>query len=297
MALALVVASAAFAEKATPEERAARDYSTWLPAQGDWSIGFSLDPIATFVGNMFNNSTFNTLTDLGGESLSAFNRPLVSFMGTYMLSDQLSVRGNVGLVLGWKNDKQYVQDDAQLLLNPLSHAKVIDHYNSLTTGGSISLGVEYRVGKTRPVQGVFGGGLMYEFDVNQDKYAYGNAISDWNQLPSEAYGAIVSVPVPYYTGGGRVLRNYDAIMNHTVGLYGSVGIEWFVAPKIALGANVNLLLAYTIKDQRFQDVEGWNTITDQRETWTELIKPRHGELNFGSSNIGANLYMAFYFGK
>ena len=59
LALSLLVATVAFADgadKPSPEERAKRDYTSWLPAQGDMSIGFSLDPVNTLLGTMFKDS-------------------------------------------------------------------------------------------------------------------------------------------------------------------------------------------------------------------------------------------------
>ncbi|HCS87094.1 MAG TPA: hypothetical protein DIW30_01255, partial [Bacteroidales bacterium] len=73
------------AELDKKEQKVNRDYSEWLPAAGDWSLGFSLDPIASFVGNMFNGNTGNSLNNLAGESMV---NNMVSIMGGYMITDQ-----------------------------------------------------------------------------------------------------------------------------------------------------------------------------------------------------------------
>ena len=169
------------------EKKVLNDYSEWLPKQGEFSIGFSLDPLATFVGNMFNGNLSNGLGDLAGEPLLdgiAFApASMVSIMGTYMQTDQLAWRLNLGLGYTHKANNDYVLDDEALWLDPFSRVKVMDCYEYDRLQGSIALGMEYRVGKTSPVQGVFGAGLNYAFGQISSKYAYGNAITELNQTP------------------------------------------------------------------------------------------------------------------
>ena len=299
LALSLIVATVAFADgasKPSPEERASKDYSSWLPAQGDMSIGFSLDPIATFVGNMFNGNTDNALGDWAGEPLLSEELPnsFVSIMGTYMLTDNFAVRANVGFGLLIKNYNAYAQNDEAVMLDPLSNAKVIDQFGYKSFSGSFALGVEYRLGK-RAVQGVFGGGLNYACGTSSINYAYGNAITEMNQNPTISEPSLYQEVVPYLPSA-RPLSIHSANLIHTVGAYGSIGVEWFVAPKIALGANVNLGIYYEINPARAEVYEGWNTITEAPTTHTELVAPSNHGFHFGTDNIGANLYMAFYFG-
>jgi hypothetical protein len=300
LALSLLVATAAFADEAnkpSPEERAKKDYSSWLPVQGDMSIGFALDPIATFVGNMFNGNLDNALGDLAGESLLNEELPnsAVSIMGTYMVTDNFAVRANVGFGLYTKKINYYVQDDAALALNDLSNAKVIDQLGYRSFSGSFALGVEYRLGKRLPIQGVFGAGLNYACGTWGANLAYGNAITEINQNPSINPNMPSTSAVVPYLPNARMLSYTSAELMHTVGAYGSVGIEWFVSPKIALGANVNLGIYYEINPARAEVYEGWNTVTEEVTKHTELVAPSSHGFRFGTENIGANLYVAFYF--
>ncbi len=296
--VAALVLPVAAKEKETPEQIAQRDYSTWLPQKGEWSVGFSLDPIATFAGNLFNGKLNNTLDDLAGKPMmvDALGGNMVSIMGSYMLTNNLAAVANIGLKLRHESDNQYVLDDAALFLNPLSREKVVDSYKGSSTFGSIALGVEYRVGKTRPVQGVFGAGVNYIFGTEQYSYSYGNGITEANQTPSIADGTLYEA-VAGYMPNARPLSSQATDLIHGVGLYGSVGIEWFVAPKIALGANVNIALYYMINPSRTTIYEGWNTMSIQKETFTETIAPASHGVSFGTENIGANLYISFYFGN
>ena len=60
-----------------------------------------------------------------------------------------------------------------------------------------------------------------------------------NQNPSISDPSLYQSVVPYLPSA-RPLSIHSADLIHAVGAYGSIGVEWFVAPKIALGANVNL---------------------------------------------------------
>ena len=72
---------------------------------------------------MFNNSTSNKLEPLSGEGL---NNPCASIMGKYLLKDNLAIKANVGFIISSVNDQYYVVDDAAVMLDPLSKAKVLD---------------------------------------------------------------------------------------------------------------------------------------------------------------------------
>ncbi|MGM9838006.1 MAG: hypothetical protein ACI30A_05910 [Paludibacteraceae bacterium] len=303
--VAAMVMPLAAKEKESPEQKANKDYSTWLPAKGDFSVGFAIDPLATFLGNMFNGNLNNGLGDLSGDpmlgdvvatSLYGCTNPMVSIMGTYMLNDKLAVRANIGMGITVKANNTYVQDDAALFFDPLSRAKVTDKRKLNRTFGSIALGVEYRVGKTRPVQGVFGAGVNYAFGQVTYNYSYGNAITEANQIPSIdpslGYAAVAG-----YMPNARLLSSQADHLIHMLGVYGTVGIEWFVAPKIALGANVNVGLYYEVNPARADVYEGWNIQTMKVEKFTEKVAPASHGFHFGTDNIGANLYVAFYFNQ
>jgi len=308
--LAAVIALPMMAgDRPTPEERANADYSAWLPQQGDWSFGLNVNPIATFIGNLFNGSTGNVLGRITGESLSSNNKlaptaipNMASIMGTYMVTDNLAVRANIGIGVNHWNSRVYVRDDYAHFLNPYSTLEGLDKRSSLNVGASFAAGVEYRIGKRR-VQGVFGGGLVYGFwGLNKNAYSYYNAITKDNQNPTNG-GLYTGAVNPKFTtdytfiDNPRLLSQYTVGSTHMMGLYGSVGVEWFVAPKIALGLSVNVLVDYQWNPAHAEVWEGWNHFTEQREEILIHDKALQDGFAFSTDNIGANLYVAFYFGK
>jgi hypothetical protein len=279
-------------------KKVVKDYSEWLPKQGDWSVGFSLNPIATFVGNIFNGNTSNALDNLAGEVLNGeqlgLSNPLVSIVGSYMQTDKLSWKLNLGLGYSHKTNNAYVLDDAALYLDPLSRQKVVDSEIYDRLFGSVAFGIEYRVGKSLPVQGVFGVGLNYAFGHVTYDYTYGNAITELNQKPSISNSTLYEA-VAGYMPNARPLHTEATDVIHMIGAYASVGVECFVAPKVALGANVNFGVYYGITPACSNTYEGWNTANMQVEQFTDLIAPASSGFHVGTENIGANLYIAFYF--
>lgn len=268
----------------------------YTPEAGDFGITISANPFVNFLGNLFNGTVDNTFGNIGGDPYNpGLNtlQPAVSFAGKYFLSDNFAIRMNVGWIYNHDKNNYYATDDAAIMQDPLSNAKVIDSHISNTSGGSLMFGVEYRVGKGR-VQGVFGGGLLYAFSRYKEKYSYGNAITEINRHPSTGIDNSTAPTIPGFEYQ-RYLRKFTEAPTRYFGLVGYAGIEWFVAPKISLGAEVNLSAAFNWTKGMYYISEGYNTQTANVEEWTELITPTSSGFDFGTQNIGANLSINFYF--
>lgn len=273
-----------------------RQQKQYTPEAGDFGITISANPLVNYLGNLFNGTAGNTLGDIGGDPYNpglTTLQPAVSFAGKYFISDNFAIRMNFGWMYSHDKNNYFTTNDAAIIEDPLSNAKVIDSHIANTSGGSFMLGAEYRVGKGR-VQGVFGGGLLYAFSRYKVKYAYGNAITELNQRPSTA---IDNSTAPAVSGFAyqRYLSMFTNAPTHYFGLVGFAGIEWFVAPKISLGAEVNLSAAFNWTKGLYYTSEGFNTQTGNVEEWTELLTPTSSGFDFGTQNIGANLSINFYF--
>jgi len=313
--LVAALATPMFAEKMSPEEAANADYSGWLPAQGEFFLGFSVDPFANFIGQMFVGTTPTSYTrgayNIGGQTL--YTAPFVSIMGGYMLTDNLAVKANIGVIVNYTRTIYNVLDDKAYFENSFAREIVNDVKKNGQYGGSFAAGVEYRVGKRR-VQGVFGAGLVYAFQTNSTKYSYGNQITALNQIPttaselgapasalSPATGVFVGNPEPGMYAATRLINDATSpagsdIFWHRFGLYTSVGVEWFVAPKIALGLNVNLDLLYKWSNNVCKQYEGYNLLTGEVDTYTDIRNiSNYSGVTFGTENIGANIYLNFFF--
>ena len=265
----------------------------YLPEAGDISISFNVAPLLRYAGNIFNGSTNNTLNNLGGQPVAtnfddwrADINPDVSIMGKYMLTDNFALRANIGLMFRNNYNNGYVQDDKAVSINPFDESKLIDRSRESRNGASLTLGAEYRIGRRR-VQGVFGAGILGGIQNTKVKYEYANQITSINQNPSSHFNATTDY-------GYRILTN-DNGRDFIMGLVCSAGVEWFVAPKIALGAEVNLTGYYLFGSQRYQISEGYNHVTQQVETRTDIVSPGNNVFYLGTDNVGGSLYISFYF--
>lgn len=266
----------------------------YLPEEGDYSVGISLNPLLNFVGNIFNGSENNAIGNIGGESslsgLDDYSKgitPDISIMGKYMLTNSWGIRANIGLMVANDQYNEYVQNDEAVMQNPFDESKLVDTKNITSSGVSIMLGTEYRKGKKR-IQGVFGAGILFGLKTNKISYNYSNQMTTINQLPSTAWDDV------YNEYGYRTLvaqGGNDCFLGAT----GSVGVEWFVAPKVALGAEVNINVYYVFGGQHYIETEGYNTSSQKVERRCDLQSPGHNQFRFGTENLGGSLYMSFYF--
>lgn len=255
----------------------------YTPEAGDFSIGVDLLPLIQTIGGVFEESTPVGGTPFIEEDMLC--EPNVSIIGKYMFTDKWGLKVNLGLMIRNNNYRSYVQDDKMMVLDPLSDAKVVDCEKLTKTGGSLMAGAEYRLGSRR-VQGVFGMGVLLGFSTLNTSYSYGNAITELNQNPTCAY---------WHQDNYRTTSEQDSGANFMAGVYGSIGAEWFVAPKIAIGADVKLSLYGIFGAQAWRKSEGWNEALGRIEYRTDLLTPGNRAFNVSTDNIGGSLYMSFYF--
>lgn len=278
-------------------KKVGKDYSEYLPKAGEFSLGFALNPFVNFVGNMFNGTVEQVFNEqkIGGDVLfRGANYPMVSLTGKYMLTDNLGVRANIGFLMNFADSSRYVKDDLSVMEGALVPNMVEDRAKFTTFGGTFMVGAEYRVGKTRPVQGVFSGNLMYSLASSKADFSYGNAMTALNQNPTSAFSPALLGQDRLGLNDYRVLHEY-ASYTHTVGLVCTAGIEWFVAPKVALGAELDLAFLYRITPKAAQQIEGYVPMTGEVKKATIIVGESYQGLVFGTQNIGGNLYVNFYF--
>ncbi len=284
IAIALVP-SMLFAQEGAAQEQ------QYLPEAGEFAIGVDVLPVLSFLGNTFNGTMNNSISNLSGTpALNANNAnallPSVSIMGKYMFTDNWALKANLGLMLRNQNTRQYIIDQHAQVLNPLSQDKVIDTESYTRNGFSLALQAEYRKG-TRKIQGIFGAGVLFAMTNEKYDYQWGNQMTTINQMPNTSFSNV-------YDGSYRLLSQ-DNGNTFYVGIIGSVGFEWFVAPKISLGAEVSLSLFYTAGTQTYTTREGYNRATEQIEIRTDIDTPGNTGITFGTDNLGGSLFMMFYF--
>ena len=122
-------------------------------------------------------------------------------------------------------------------------------YNFIGLGA----GIEMRRGKTR-LQGYYGGQFMIMFGGSKDSYTYGNAFSTSDPTPTTT--------VDFNTGTtSNVSFRTTEMKSGTMmglGLRGFIGAEYFILPKISLGAEYGWGLAFTSQGAGSSTTEAWN---------------------------------------
>ncbi len=291
--ISILIAAALIPTMLIAQEETPKQY---LPEQGDWAIGIDVIPVLNFLGNTFNNTANQNIGYLGGTPAFDMNQPhlmpSVSIMGKYMLTNDWAIKANFGLMIKSEYNRGYINDQQAQLLDPLCEDKVIDVENVKQNGLSLAVGAEYRKGSKR-IQGIFGAGLLFGFTQQSVNYTWGNQMTVLNQNPDTYFQNSNNTPI--FSNGYRTLSRSDDGANFFAGITGSVGFEWFVAPKVALGAEVNLSLYYTAGTQIYTVKEGYNPSLDDIEIRTDLDSPGNRGITFGTENLGGSLFMMFYF--
>jgi len=270
------------------EKKGSKKDKQLLPERDDFAIGVDMVPLLRTLGTVF----WGNSNPMGFQGTPYFNGPLyptVSIMGKYMVRKNCSIRLNLGVSILSGTETDDVRDDEAFFIDNESTAKVSDHNKSNAFGLSLAVGAEYRLGNKRIV-GIFGGDLLFGFHNGSIKNSFGNKMTENNQCPTTNQ-PYYPTPTTYYS---RTLfqKNSGAI---SIGAQVTAGIEVFVAPKIALGGQINLAYVFTYNNQTYRDSEGFNILSGKVEEKTDIQTPAGWAHKFNTNNLGGSLYLIFYF--
>lgn len=257
-----------------------------LPEKGDWAIGFNTIPIFGFIGNMFNGNLNNQFMSQN-KFVSFFNDNAI--YGKYFLSNKNAVRVDFRLGIHSAKMRNDVYNDAVNSPDSL----VVDAVKLNSQQFILGAGYEWRVGKGR-LQGVFGGGVYFAYlSAVNAKYEYGNAMTSGNAAPTSTT----------WDMAGNVLAN-GSLAQRTLwskggnswgtGLRGFVGVEYFVAPKISLGAEFGWSAGYSQTTKTKSQTESFDSNTN---TVVNTDRTRSGSYRFDADtdNFKGALYLMFHF--
>lgn len=284
MILALALStSAVFAQDLT-----SRKGEPFLPEAGDWAISFDASPFLSYAGNLFNNSTNNTL------NLNSSNGFPVSIVGKYFVDEKTAYRGLLRIGFSSQKFTGYVKDGSQ---GADPDAMVTDTRKVGSSNIVLGAGIEKRRGKTR-LQGYYGGMLYISTSSLKNQYTYGNEINQNNtNPPSTDFGTTNILP-----NGERVTVNKTG-SNFGFGLVGFVGFEYFIFPKISVGAEYRWGLGYESTSDGSRTTEKWDAAKTVNNIQTKKTGGTSeffidGSINgsrFKTAPIGASLNINFHF--
>ena len=243
-----------------------------LPEAGDWAIGFDASSLLNYGGNLLNGAAGNGLAPMGDINAN-------TIYGKYFVDANTAYRGMVRLGFGTTNNRTFVTDYSTGNIDPVTGALVDADATveneaktsamNITVGG----GMEFRRGKGR-LQGVYGPMAMISLGTSGTENVYGNALSATNPGPA----------------GGRVTETSNgSTFGLAIGAFG--GVEYFFAPKMSLGAEIQWTIALNSTGTGESTSEAW-TGTAVESTTTETA----GSSSFGfDTRPNGNITLNFHF--
>lgn len=236
----LLIATVFAASTTFAQDLTSKKGETILPEADDWAISFDAAPFLNYFGQMLSNA--------GATSPTAgyTNGYPWAIKGKMFKDEKTAYRAGIRLGFGsntWNNDIAIPQaSTATAPVYPAFNAMGEDTYKAGYSGIVLTGGLEMRRGKTR-LQGYYGGELLIGMGGTKDTYTYANALSagtpdptitvanstDWSTIT----GDVNMVTDPTGTGA-RLLESKSSTT--MVGLRGFIGVEYFILPKISIGA-------------------------------------------------------------
>lgn len=267
----LVIALAFGVSGAFAQDLTSKKGEPILPEAEDWAISMDADPIFNFVGNAFNGNTSNSAP---GVNWLNGNQTII---GKKFIDEKNAYR--VLVRLGFTNEtyKNNVNDDANITapVFPATAPQVEDKMKVKNTNIAIGVGKEMRRGKTR-LQGYYGADAMIWISSSSDKFVYGNTMTG---NPTAAGQTATPTTTDFTTplaGGGyasaaAASRTLSAKSGMTFGLgvRGFIGAEYFIFPKIAIGAEYGWGIGFQMSGKGKSVVEttgGTGPITGEVES-------------------------------
>jgi hypothetical protein len=271
----LVIALAFGVSSAFAQDLTSKKGEPILPEAEDWAISFDADPIFQYVGNAFSGAT--TTNSAPGVGFLNSNNTII---GKKFIDEKSAYRALVRIGFSSQSTKAMIaQPVATAPVYPAAPAMVEDKMKVGSTTIGIGAGKEWRRGKTR-LQGYYGADAMLWISMGKTKYDYGNALA-----PTATPAVTVANSTNFGTNlgtdtYGNAARTTEAKngMGFGIGVRGFIGAEYFIFPKIAIGAEYGWGLGFQMQGKGKTTKESINgTTVGSQETETS-----------GSSAVGAD---------
>jgi len=227
---AIFAATATFAQDGLTSKKG----EAYLPEAGDWSIGIDANPLFDYVGNVANGTS--------GQSFGGANWYWANTIYGKMFKDETTAyRAAVRIGFG----SNTVGSTVALNATP-SAVQTTDYTNEVKSSYNainLGFGIEKRRGNTR-IQGVYGAMLNIGFGGGKTEYTYGLALGD----SSVAANPSLAGTRPTEMKNGSTFE---------LGINGFLGVEWFFAPKVSLGAEYTWGLSMSSTGESETTTEEW----------------------------------------
>ena len=261
----LVVALAFGVTSAFAQDLTSKKGEPILPEAEDWAISMDATPVFNYVGNAFNGSTSNSAPGTGWLNSDQ------TIIGKKFIDEKNAYRVLVRLGFGSQTTKAMIGDASSTatVTYPALPAMKEDKFKQSATNIGIGVGKEMRRGKTR-LQGYYGADAMIWLSSTKEKYTYGNALATGGTPvgvgASTDFGTNLTGVTDSYGNAARVTQRKSG-MTFGIGVRGFIGAEYFIFPKIAIGAEYGWGIGYQMSGKAKETIEsvdsGTNTIGSQ----------------------------------
>ena len=227
-----------------------------LPEAEDWAISMDATPIFNYIGNAFNGSTANSAPGAGWLNSDQ------TIIGKKFIDEKSAYRVLVRIGFTNQTTKAMIGDASVTTapVYPEVPAMVEDKMKVRNTNIAIGLGKEFRRGKTR-LQGYYGADAMIWISSAKTLYDYGNALSTSPAIGvgnSTNFGSNITTDT--YGNAARVTEKKFGT-TFGIGVRGFIGAEYFIFPKISIGAEYGWGIGFQTSGSGSQSVESINGST------------------------------------
>jgi hypothetical protein len=250
-----------------------------MPVAGDFAIGVDAVPYIEFLGNVFSGHNSRNTLNLGAPVL----------YGKYFLTDLSAIRAELYINRSTFNSKRYLQDDANVILNPFAQVQDL----RILVNRGIGIGTGYQKYKDmNKVRGTVGVIASYYFNKTITEYNWGNQMTVANPNPTSTnwYGA----------GGNPVSRQLKSVNSgsHMVSAGIFAGFEYFFLPKISIGGELGFYISYNYDSQEYytyESVQQGNLVFNE-----QAVNPAESSIFYSTRMYDTNfnagrLFLLFHF--
>lgn len=258
LAMALFVSTISFAQLKNKNGVAI------LPEAGEWAIGIDAAPFLPLLGN-------------GGAPAAGFVNGNQAIFFKLVKDETTAYRGNLRIGMLSESQKALVGDVKST--DPL--AKVEDVEKHSETNIVLGFGIEKSKGKTR-LQGKYGAEALLMLGSEKDSYEYGNAVDASNPAFSNSFGQ------------GAGLIEDKAGSTFGLGLRAFVGAEYFVAPKVSIGAEYGWGFMLETEGNGSTTTEAWD-VTDAAVKSTVGETGGSSKFTLDTDIMNGSIVLSLYF--
>ena len=238
-----------------------------LPVQNEFSIGFGANPVLNYFGNLFNGNINNGFPATG----YAAPNQMLSFK--YMKTNNKAYRANFRFAFNNDVLSFNVKD-----MSPGAdvNAVVTDQQRRNNSFIGLGFGIEKRKGQGR-IQGIYGvEGLISYASGSSINYEYGNKLENLD------------------TGIIRVKKQKASTL-FSIGLRAFAGVEYFIAPKLSLGAEFGYGPRIGFGSSSEQTMEQYDFAKSETVSTVNTLSPINTSFNLDTDNYSGILKLMFYF--